>query len=224
MMRETSLDRRAYWFARTAIATTVLFFLVMFIAFLFIQPDLNPLYRYGSEYSAGRMGWLMKLNFFLWGSGLIAFALAMKFGLDPRARSQVAIILFLIAGVGIFLSGVFDADLQVLNENPPPKWIEAPASHHQIKHVIAGLVAFFSLMPAIGLVSRRLRKAGRLSGSYRYLRHLSWLIPALFIASILLFGPIGLTGLGQRIFLASVFTWIILAARGLANGAFLKGD
>ena len=102
--------------------------------------------------------------------------------------------------------------------------MEAPASSDQVKHAIAGLVAFFSLLPGIGLVSRRLRKAGRLSGAYRYLRHLSWLVPALFITSILLLGPIGLTGLGQRIFIASVFTWIILAAHGLARGAFLKRD
>lgn len=34
-----------------------------------MMAELNPLYRYGSEYSVGRMGWLMKLAFWVWGGG-----------------------------------------------------------------------------------------------------------------------------------------------------------
>jgi hypothetical protein len=45
------------------------------------SPSLNPIYRFGSEYSAGRMGWLMKLAFFVWGGALLALALAMARGL-----------------------------------------------------------------------------------------------------------------------------------------------
>lgn len=223
-MGRTFMNRRAISFARAAIAATVFFFLVMFVAFLFIQPELNPLYRYGSEYAVGRMGWLMKLNFFVWGCGLIAVAGAMKFGLDSRARSKVAIILFVLAGIGIFLSGVFDTDLQVLNENPPPKWIEPEPSNEQIRHIIAGLVAFFTLMPGMGLASRRLRMAGRLSGGYRWLRYLSWMAPVLFLASVFVFAAIGLTGLGQRLFLAAVFAWVVVAALGLERGAFLRDE
>lgn len=214
------MDSNAIGYARFAIAATAFFFVVMYIGFLFIQPELNPLYRYGSEYAVGRAGWLMKLNFFVWGAGLFAFAVAMAKGLDPDAKSRVAIVLFMLAGVGIFLSGIFDSDLQVQNPDPPPLWIEPPPSGEQIRHAVAGLVAFFCLMPGAGLVSRRLRVAGRLSGSYRWLRPLSWLMPVAFIAMVVGFHPLGLAGLGQRIFLAVVLTWVILAARGLAKGAF----
>lgn len=217
-------NRPAVWFARTAMTANVFFFIVMFVAFVFIQPELNPLYRYGSEYAVGRMGWLMKLNFFVWGIGLISFACAMAYGLDARAKSRVAIILFVVAGVGIFLSGIFDSDLQVLNENPPPKWIEPPPSDEQKVHIIAGLVAFFTLMPGMGLAARRLRIAGRLSGGYRWLRYLSWTVPVMFVASIFVFGSMGLTGLGQRVFLACVIAWIVLAAWGLHKGAFSQRE
>lgn len=218
------MDSNAVWYARAAIAATIFFFAVMFIAFLFIQPELNPLHRYGSEYAVGRMGWLMKLNFFVWGAGLFAFALAMAKGLDPDAKSRVAIVLFMLAGIGIFLGGIFDSDLQVRNQDPPPPWIEPPPSDEQILHAAAGLLAFFALMPGAGLVSRRLRVAGRLSGSYRWLRPLSWLMPVAFFALAIVFHPRGFAGLGQRIFLVLVFTWLILAARGLAKGAFSHAD
>lgn len=214
------MDARAAFFARITIASTVFFFTVMFVAFPFIQPELDPLLRYGSEYAAGRMGWLMKLNFFVWGAGLVAFAFAMGTGLDPGARSRVAVALFVVAGLGIFLSGIFDSDLQVLNETPPPVWVEPPPSDEQKLHIVAGLAAFFSLMPGAGLVSRRLRIAGRLAGPYRWMRPLSWLLPVAFAGPIFL--PPGLIGLWQRVFLVLVFAWLILAARGLAQGAFAR--
>lgn len=214
------MDRRTVWCARMAIAATAFFFIVMFVVFLFIQPELNPLYRFGSEYAVGRLGWLMKLNFFVWGTGLLAFAFAIANGLDPEAKSQIAIVLFAVAGAGIVFSGVFDSDLQVLNENPPPRWIEPPVSAEQKLHAIGGLVAFFSLMLGAGLMSRRLRISGRLSGGYRWLRYLSWLMPFAFILFATLFVPAGFAGLGQRLFIALVLAWLIVAARGLEKGAF----
>ena len=42
-------------YTRITIAGTVFFFSVMYIAFVFIQPELNPIHRFGSEYSVGRM-------------------------------------------------------------------------------------------------------------------------------------------------------------------------
>jgi hypothetical protein len=75
------------------------------VAFVFIQPELNPLYRFGSEYSLGRMGWLMKLALFVWGGGMLALAPAMAKGLDTASCSRTAIILFAVGGVGVFLAG-----------------------------------------------------------------------------------------------------------------------
>jgi Protein of unknown function (DUF998) len=206
--------------ARIAMLGTLFFAVVMYVAFVFIQPELNPVYRFGSEYSVGRMGWLMKVAFFVWGGGLLALALAMAKGLDTASRSETAIILFAVGGVGIFVAGVFDSDLQVLNENPPPIWVEAPASDEQLLHDAAGMAGLLSLMAAAGFATRRLRRAGRLGSKYRTLRLLSWLTPAAFVAFAFFFVSYGLAGLGQRVFLALMFAWQIIAARGLATGVF----
>ncbi|MGD8328541.1 MAG: DUF998 domain-containing protein [Acidobacteriota bacterium] len=206
--------------ARITIAATVCFFAVMYVAFVFIQPELNPLNRFGSEYAVGRMGWLMKLAFFCWSAGLAAFAVALLKGLDPEARSRISVVLFMIGAAGIFVSGMYDSDLQIPNDDPPPRWVEAPASEAGKVHDLAGLTAFFAIMPGAGLVTRRLRLAGRLRGRYRLLRALSWLTPVAFVAFVAVFIPRGLAGLGQRIFLALVFAWLIIAARGLEDGTF----
>jgi len=206
--------------ARIAMLGTLFFAFVMYVAFVFIQPELNPVYRFGSEYSVGRMGWLMKVAFFVWGGGLLALALAMAKGLDTASRSKTAIILFAVGGVGVFFAGVFDSDLQVLNENPPPIWVEAPASDEQLLHDAAGMVGLLSLMAAAGFATRRLRRAGRPGSKYRTLRLLSWLTPAAFVAFAMFFVSYGLAGLGQRVFLALMFAWQIIAAHGLATGVF----
>ena len=94
--------------ARTAMLGTLFYVFVMYVAFLFIQPELNPIYRFGSEYSVGRIGWLMKLAFFVWGGAMLALALAMARGLDVAARSKTAVLLFVVGSVGVFFAGVFD--------------------------------------------------------------------------------------------------------------------
>lgn len=207
--------------ARMSWSATVFYAFVLYVAFAFIQPELNPLHRFGSEYAVGRMGWLMKLAFFVWGGGLVALGLAMAKGLDAAARSNTAIVLFLIGGIGVFLAGVFDADMQIPNPEPPPAWIEAPPSPEQRLHGAAGSLGLLSLMAAAGLASRRLRIAGRLGFRYRSLRALAWLTPVAFVAFIVSV-PFGLAGLGQRIFLAVLFAWQLLAAWGISVGAFRR--
>lgn len=208
--------------ARVAIAGTIFFAVVMYIVFAFIQPELNPLHRFGSEYAVGRGGWLMKGAFFAWAAGVLSLAVAMAKGLDPEARSRGAVILLGLSAAGLLAAGVFDTDLQVPNDNPPPLWVEPPPSDEHMRHVAGSFVFFLSLMSAAGLASRRLRLAGRLRGVYRALRHLSWLSPLTFVAFAAYFVPQGLAGLGQRIFLLVLFAWVVLAARGIETSAFLR--
>jgi len=206
--------------ARIATAGVGAFFVIMYLAFPLIQPDLNPIERWGSEYAVGTMGWLMKAAFFCLGTGVLALALGLARGLDPEARSRIGIVLLLIASIGFYASGVFDADLQILSENPPPRWVEGPPSPEGLRHILAGFVAFLGLMPGAGIVSRRLRLAGRLQGVYRWLRALSWLNPVAFVGLLVIFEPRGLDGLGQRIFIVIFISWLLLAAHGLAKEAF----
>lgn len=207
-------------YARFTIVGAGFFFIVMFVAFPFIQPELDPLERWGSEYAAGRLGSLMVTAFAFLAIGVAALGLGLAAGLDPEARSRAGNVLLLVAAVGFLGSGVFVTDLQVLNENPPPRWVEPPPSPEMIGHLLSSLVAFLGLLPAAGLISRRLRLAGRLRGGYRWLRILAWAMPLGLLAVMFYFEPRGIEGLGQRIFIAMMLAWLLIAAQGLRKGAF----
>lgn len=207
--------------AHVATIGVTAFVAIMYVAFLFIQPELNPLERYGSEYAVGRMGWLMATAFVCLATAIAALALGLARGLDRHARSRIGVVLMSIAALGILFSGVFDANLQVLNENPPPRWVEPPTPTPEgIGHILAGIGAFFALMPGAIVISQRLHRAGRLGGGYRWLRYLSWLAPVAFVAMVAVLEPRGLEGLGQRVFLAIILGWMLLTAHGLKTGAF----
>ena len=193
----------------TAAESGFAIFIAIMTAFHFIQPELNPLERFGSEYVLGRLGWMMNVAFVSFGSGLAAFALALACALRPAARSRVGQVLFGFTALGILGSGLFSADPNGRAE-----------SWHGIGHAIAGLVAFLSMLPAMVIVSWRLRRANALAGGYRVLRLLSWVNVVLFLASLFLFEPLGLAGLGQRIFLIGMFAWLLIAAEGIRSGKF----
>jgi hypothetical protein len=207
-------------YARVTIAGVCIFTAIMYVAFVFIQPELDPFARFGSEYVAGRMGWLMRVAFFCLSGGLLSFAAAMTVGLDATTRSSAAAILFALGALGILLSGIFDTDLQIPALDSPRRWVDPPvASQHHVVHLVAGVSAFLAIVLGMVITTGRLRRAGRLYGQFRWLILLAWLAPfALVVFNVWLI-PVGFAGLGQRMFLAVVFAWLLLAARG-----FMKGD
>lgn len=184
-------------------------FIAIMTAFHFIQPELSPLERFGSEYVLGRLGWMMNVAFVCFGTGLAALAMALGCALRPAARSRVGQVLFAITALGILGSGLLNADPNGRAE-----------SWHGIGHAIAGLVAFLSALPAMVVVSRRLHRANALASGYRVLRLLPWIDVSLFLAMLFLFEPLALAGLGQRVFLIGLFAWLLITAEGLRSGAF----
>lgn len=190
-------------------ASSFAVFLAVVVVLHFVQPELRPVRRFISEYAVGRMGWLLNTGFAFFAFGLSALATAFGWRLDPRARTRVGGILLGVSALGILASGLFNADLQ-----------GADRTAYGIAHDLAGFVAFFSLIPGAIVISRRLARANRLRGRYLRLRLLAWLLVPLFLAMMFVFGPIGVIGAGQRIFLGGVFVWLLLAAQGLRTGSF----
>lgn len=184
-------------------------FLAVVVALHFVQPELHPFRRFVSEYAVGRMGWLLNAGFFFFAFGLAALATAFGWLLDLPARTRVGGTLLGISALGILAGGLFNADLQ-----------GADRTAQGIVHDLAGFVAFFGLMPGAIVCSRRLARADRLRGGHRRLDVLAWMLVALFLAMMFVFGPLGLVGLGQRVFLCGVFAWLLTAAHGLRTGAF----
>ncbi len=186
-------------------------FIIIMFSFHFIQPELDPMTRFGSEYVVGRMGWIMNLAFFFFAGGLFLLAAIFKAGLEPSTRSKTGEILLYLSSIGILGSGIFNADLQT-----------AEKTTVGILHDLSGFLAFLSLIPAMFVLSRRLKVSGKLQGRYKALSNLAWVVLILFLAFMFWFGPNEMPGLGQRLFLAAVFTWLILTAMGFKTGAFMN--
>lgn len=207
--------------AAITIAGICIFICIMFIAFLYIQPEKDPLQRFGSEYVGGRHGWLMRVAFYSFAVGILAFAIAIGKTFDRGIRSALAIGLFYIGAVGILFSGIFDTELLIRNAAPPPEWTEpaiVPWTHHA--HKIAGITAFLAMIPAIGLVTWRLHKALRLRGIYSALRVLAVLIPSAFVLFAAWSIEAGFAGFGQHLFLILYFAWMLVASYGITTGSF----
>lgn len=204
-MQEMSLN--SLFLARLAIVGFCLFIIIL-TSFHLIQPELSPLARFGSEYAVGRLGWLMNVAFLCFSVGLLSLAHTFRLGLKSERRSRTGEILLSLSAVGILGSGLFNADLQT-----------ADVTTAGILHAISGLLAFFTLIPSMLIFSQKLHNAGRLAGAYKALRYLPWISTLLFLAMLAYFGPNNLAGLGQRLFLASVFAWLITVAYGFQSGA-----
>lgn len=184
--------------------------ILILVAFHFIQPELDPLRRFGSEYAAGRVGWLMNVGFFCFAAGLGSLAFAFGRTVEAPGRSRAAGVLLAFSSLGILASGLFNSDLQ---GTQPPTW-------HGILHDLAGFVAFLTMIPAMFVLGRRFGRATGLRGLGPVLRYGPWPVLLLFLASLFVFGPLQLVGLGQRLFLVAVFTWLLSAAYAVGSGAF----
>jgi len=205
------MEARTRGLAAIAMVSFALMVLIL-IAFHFIQPELNPLKRFGSEYAAGRLGWLMNVGFFSFAAGLASLAIAFGHSLQPPARSRGAGVLLGLSSLGILGSGLFNSDLQGTQ----------PVSVSMILHSLSGFLAFLTMIPAMILLSRRVHLAKPLRGIRPVLlRYFPWLVLILFLAGLFVFEPLKLDGLGQRLFLTVMFTWLLAAAHAIRSGAFV---
>lgn len=187
-------------------------FLALVLVMHVLQPELDPVTRFASEYAPGTAGWLMNVAFVALATALAALAVAFGWTLRPSLRSRAAGILLAISSVGFLASGVFNSDLQT----------DTIATGQGMAHDLAGFIAFLTLFPAMVAIGGRLRKNKRPRGLF--LTVLAWVVIALFLAMLFLFEPSGMVGLGQRIFLAAMLGWLLITARGLGSGAFDVAD
>lgn len=70
------------------------------------RPGYDPRYHTGSELELGPAGWVMRLNFFLVGLGLLAFAVGVRASLD----ADLAAVLLAVGALAMVLAGVCAPD------------------------------------------------------------------------------------------------------------------
>src|SRR4051794_19400410 len=84
-------------------------FLVVLIALHLLRSDLDPSWRFISEYEIGLYGWLMRLAFGAWAASCVLLCVAVF----PYSRSVVgwlAMLLIIVSAVGMMLAAIFIPD------------------------------------------------------------------------------------------------------------------
>ncbi len=195
----TSQGQRAASLALIGIAGFA-FFIAAVVSLHFLMPQYDPRTRYVSEYAVGPYGYLMTAAFFAWGMGSMALALGIRGALRPSRASQAGFVLLWIATVGVFVAGIFTADLT-----------GDPVTTRGTIHGLASVVLFLSIIPAIFLLSIGFRRDPR----WQTFGSLSLGLGFVVLGTFFLFGgPGGIVeiGTGQRIFIGALFVWLLVAA------------
>jgi hypothetical protein len=180
-------------------------FALLLLALHFLRPDLNPIAQPGSAYALGAFGWLMTLAFFSFGLGGWALVLALARGAPSGAHSRAGLALVAAWATSILLAGLFPMD--PLGSTPTPSGAI---------HDLSGFLGFLCWIVGAFLVARRLWASDRSNRAWQALLALSVLMPAGYAGTALSFATRQpFTGLVQRLFLATIIVWIILAANSL---------
>ena len=134
--------------AKLALAgiTGPLWFTVLVIVQSLLQPDYDHLSLPISALAAWPYGWLQNLNFFVFGSLMIAYAIGLHRGVQSGRTGWIGFAFLLVSGVGLLVAGFFpwrrtEGDFIV------------PAGH-----VVGAMMSF--LGAGIGLMTMSRRMAG----------------------------------------------------------------
>jgi hypothetical membrane protein len=195
--------------AARACAGAVTFFVALVAVLHVIEPEFGPMWRFVSEYSNGRHGWVMKLAFFVMAFACAAATAALR----PHARTKPAItgLFFLAASVvGLVMAGLFDQD-------PITSTIVTREGTLHAVATMIGIPGFTIASLLLGLsLARRWRS---LRTPLLVLSQLPWIAFASMIVYIAVampvaggFGPTVLVGLINRLFLAAMCAWLLFVA------------
>ena len=187
-------------------------FAAVFAVMHAVQPDLDPVDRFGSDYANGDLGWLMQVGIVAAAAGSLALAVGLRRSLVPGKRTRLGVALVVVVALGFAGSGVFRTD------PPRPDGTTGYTAEGSV-HDLSGMVLFLALVvgtfvlggvfgrdPRWGPWRRRARIAG-----------------ALILAGLVVTATAaerhppgtdgdGYAGLAQRVFFAVALAWIALLA------------
>jgi hypothetical membrane protein len=182
----------------------------LFVATFLVEGATRPGYsvwrNYVSSLATGEGGWVRIVNFLVWGTLALAFAI----GLVRLGIVAPGVVLVLYA-VGLLTAGLFVTDPSL---GYPPG---APIEHttHGMIHGLAGLAVFLLLPIAAFVTAARFRTDPRERGWVRYSVLTGLVVLAMFVAStvVSVLDEQGIwsnapTGLLQRISIITGWTWI----------------
>jgi Protein of unknown function (DUF998) len=160
------------------------YYVIVLIILHILEPEFDPRFRFMSEYALGDYGWLMTTTFFALGLAPLAAAIGLRAVNQFSRRTRIGLGLLVVAAMFIWLAGIF---------------------RDSIPHLLAGVVAFPSMVMAVLLLSWTFRRAMGWQAIYGV---------GLFIALVMLamlflmVADLGMPGLQQRVFIFLFLLWL----------------
>ncbi len=193
-------------------------FITIIIFLHFLNPEFNPLKQFMSEYITGHFGWLLNIAFIGNLIGCITLTIVVYHTYQPPYRSMIGIICLITASITV-LTNFFPADLHGEEIS-----IAAQKNIPLLIHLIGGSIGAFVMLVGMLVISIKLKILGLLKGFYNILILLAIMAPILFLTQIFIFDKmLGLVGLGQRIFVTALFSWLIIILIGIKTEAITPG-
>lgn len=204
----TGPSRRA---ADIALASSCLF-IVLLAAMHLLRPDLDPSWRFVSEYEIGAHGWIMRVAFLSLAVGTVALGVALRSSLRT-IPGYVGLAMLAVTAAGLALAGLFVSD---------------PITATALTRTSAGRVhelgAMLDLVPyAAPFINLSLARNAAWSNSRALLRWTAWLpllglavfggaMAAMLPAEGQTFGPEVQVGWPNRFFLLTQCAWMMVLA------------
>jgi hypothetical protein len=193
---------------------------LIIVALHAIKPELEPSWRFISEYAIGRHGWIMELAFMIWAASCAALALALRREVRTfLGRAGVAVLL--IVAAALVAAGLFPQDPVTAQ----PQEITTSGTIH----AIASIIGIPGIPVAAMLISSSLWRSNPAWTPYRstimWPAHATW-ISLVLMATYLMWavpraGGFNMevwAGLMNRLVVATYLAWqMAVAYRLIAN-------
>lgn len=177
------------------------------VALHLARPDLDPLQHVLSEYANGPFGVVMTAVFYGAGVACVALGWRLRTALQWVGVTAATPTLLVVAGVGMFIAGVFEVGLP-----------SAPESLAETIHSLASIGAFVTLVAAMALFALA---CGRDPDWIGFRRVAAVLAGAALVAAAA--SPLAeqtpWPGAAQRLLAGTVVLWLVLTARRIRTTA-----
>lgn len=169
------------------------YYVIVLVALHILEPELDPRFMFMSAYALTDYGWLMTTTFFVLGLAAFAVAAGLRQVHQSLRGARIGIGVLAVGALFVCLAGVFK---------------------DSIPHLLAGVVAFPSIVVAVMLLSWSFRQAAGWQTIYWVTLFIAFGMLALFLSMV---GDVGMPGLQQRVFIFLFLLWLSIVVHRLVR-------
>lgn len=171
----TAISQKA---AKISYIATVAFILLL-TALHFIKPEINPSWRFISEYAIGANGWIMILAFLALSTSYVSLFLAIRSQIPKSIIGRIGLVLLLISAAGLFIAGIFVTDPITVSEDAHTM----SGNLHSLGGTLGMAMPFAALFICISLAKNKNWASAK--------RSIIWVTVLALIGFLLAFGSLG---------------------------------